>query len=105
MGFSRTLCGSFRSCGHEHALAQQRKACAAIRGPLDGLQPVDLPFNGTATPRGADRRGDSIGVTLKSMDETVQQAATRQAHPDLQSRRGLGKVAAALTEQRRKSIG
>jgi hypothetical protein len=39
------------------------------------------------------------------MDETVQQAATRQAHPGLQSRRGLGKVAAALTKQRCKSIG
>src|SRR3954452_4011815 len=104
-GFSRTLCGSFRSCRHEHALAQQRKACAAIRGPLDGLQSVDLSFNGTATPRGADRSGDGVGVTLKPMNETVQQAATRQAHPGFQSRRGLRKVAAALTEQRRKSIG
>jgi hypothetical protein len=71
-GLSRTLCGSLRSCGHEHALAQQRKACAAIRGPLDGLQPVDLSFNGTTAPRGADCRGDGIGVTLKSMDETIQ---------------------------------
>lgn len=36
-GLFRTLCGSFRSCGHEDALAQQRKACAAVCGSLDYL--------------------------------------------------------------------
>src|SRR5947209_1533321 len=35
----------------------------------------------------------------------LSEAATRQAHPGFQSRRGLRKVAAALTEQRRKGIG
>src|SRR5689334_2583354 len=103
-GLSRDLCGPFRSCRDENALAQQRKACTTIGGSLDCLQPGDLPFNGTAAPRRADRRGDGVGVTLKTADETVQRAAPRLAHPCLQRRPGLGKIRATLTQQRGKGI-
>src|SRR4051795_13693797 len=70
-GFSRTLCGRFRSCGDEDALPEQVKASTAVHGALDRLQPIDLPLGGTGAPGRGNGRDHGRLVALEAPNETV----------------------------------
>ena len=58
----------FRSCGHEDALPEEVKACTAVHGALDRLQPGDLALRGAGAPGRGD--GGDHGRLSRSRPRT-----------------------------------
>ena len=49
-GFSRTLRAVVALCGVQDTGAEKLEASAAVHGPLEHLQPVDLALHGARRP-------------------------------------------------------
>src|SRR3954454_20579430 len=66
---------SFILCGSEHPVTQKVESSAAIHGPFDDLQPVDLPLDRTGAPGQRQGGMHGIAVLAKASGEALE--ATR----------------------------
>ena len=64
-----------------------------------------MTLHGAGAPRGGDRSGYRVPVTLEAAGKAVQQAAIGCIHPHRQSRIGAGNVGTPLTQEVRKGDG
>ena len=72
---------SGRSSGCEHTVAEKLVTCATVHLALDGLQPIDLAFDGTGAPLLGDRSADGRQVARKIFRQDAELAVRRDGKP------------------------
>src|SRR3954467_1078952 len=74
----------FILCGVEHSVTQKVESGAAVHGPLDDLQPVDLSLDWTGAPGQRQGGMHSIAVLTQAPGKTVEAAGLSGRDPGVE---------------------